>query len=108
MNNKIAVEIGTTFLNNNTNLTEPSNVNSIVRALITGAISVSGIILLFILVLGGIGMIKAAGNSDPKSMEQGKKAATSALIGFIVIFMSYFIVKLIESITGLDLIGGVN
>jgi len=38
------------------------------------------------------------------TVEMGKKTATSALIGFIVVFSAYWIVKLIETITGLKLI----
>lgn len=103
--NKLAVEIGKTFLNNSsTNLENTSGVSVYVGNFITGAISVAGIILLFILIGGGIGMIKGAGKSDPKTIEQGKQAATSALIGFIVVFSAYWIVKLIELITGLELI----
>lgn len=106
--NKIAVvDIGEKFIDS-TNLKDPQNVGGVVKALIGGSIAVAGIILLFILVLGGIGMIRGAGKNDPKQIEQGKSAATAALIGFIVVFASYFIVKLIEQITGLDLIGGVN
>lgn len=102
--NKLAVDIGSTFVGSNANLTDLGNVNNIVSALITGSISLAGVILLFILIMGGLGMIQAAGKSDPQQMEKGKKAATSALIGFIVVFMSYFIVKLIEEVTGLNLI----
>ena len=103
--NKLAIEIGTTFLNDTRGeLYRPDNVSRYITAVITGAISIAGIILLFILVGGGIAMIKGAGKSDPKSVEQGKQAATSALIGFIVVFSAYWIVKLIETITGLSLI----
>jgi hypothetical protein len=105
MNNKIAVDIGNTFLGTSSNnLTDASGVNVYVSAIITGAISIAGVILLFLLIGGGIGMIAGAGKNDPKSVEQGKKAATSALIGFIVVFSAYWIVKLIETITGLSLI----
>lgn len=104
--NKLAVDIGNEFLGSTgSNLKESSNVGLYISNIITGAISFAGIILLFILIIGGIAMIKGAGKSDPKSMEQGKQAATSALIGFIVVFSAYWIVKLIESITGLNLLG---
>ncbi|MDP2684814.1 MAG: hypothetical protein Q8P20_07310, partial [bacterium] len=97
---------GTKFLNDtNQNLSDPANIGTkYVSAIITSAISIAGIILLFILIAGGIGMIAGAGKSDPQTVEKGKKAATSALIGFIVVFCSYWIVKLIETITGLSLI----
>ena len=49
-------------------------------------------------------MIRGAGKSDPKLLSKVNKRTTSALIGFIVVFSAYWIVKLIESITGLSLI----
>ena len=105
MNKLTLVPIGDTFLGSGNKLAEPENVGSYITAIITGAISIAGIILLFILIGGGIAMIRGAGKSDPKAMEQGKQAATSALIGFIVVFSAYWIVKLIETITGLNLLG---
>ena len=103
--NKLAVDIGKTFLNNASgNLSDPSGISKYVQAIISGAISIAGIILLFLLISGGIGIIVGAGKSDPKAVETGKKAATSALIGFIVVFAAYWIVKLIESILGVSLI----
>lgn len=98
------IKIGDTFLGTSSKLADPGNVSLYVSAIITGAISVAGIILLFLLISGGIGMIAGAGKSDPQTVEKGKKAATSALIGFIVVFSAYWIVKLIETITGLSLI----
>lgn len=106
MNKLALVEIGKKFVGmSNSNLTDPTGIGMYVSNIITAAISISGIILLFLLIGGGIGMIKGAGKSDPKAVEQGKQAATSALIGFIVVFSAYWIVKLIETITGLNLIG---
>lgn len=103
--NKLAINIGTTFLGDTRGeLYRVDNISRYISAIITGAISIAGIILLFLLVGGGIGMIAGAGKSDPKTVETGKKAATSALIGFIVVFSAYWIVKLIETITGLSLI----
>lgn len=105
MNYISQINIGEKFIGNNPNLTNATGVSKYISAIITGAISISGVLLLFILIMGGIGMISGAGNDSPEKVEKGKKAATSALIGFVVVFMSYWIVKLIESITGLDLLG---
>ena len=102
-----AVDIGTIFTGGgNANITEPGNVNKFVSAIITGSLSIAGVILLFLLIGAGIAIISGAGKSDPQTVEKGKKAATSALIGFIVVFSAYWIVKLVETITGLNLIGG--
>lgn len=103
--NKLAINIGTTFLGDTRGeLYRTDNISRYVAAIVTGAISIAGIILLFLLIGGGIAIISGAGKSDPKTVEQGKKAATSALIGFIVVFSAYWIVKLIELVTGLSLI----
>ena len=104
--NKIAqVDIGSTFLGSSSqNLSDLSGVGLYVSAIITGAISIAGIIFIFLLVGSGIAVISGAGKNDPQSVQKGKQAATSALIGFVVVFMAYWIVKLIELITGLKLI----
>ncbi len=106
MNKLSDIDIGSTFLDDaSQNLKDPATIGTnYVSAIITGAISVAGIILLFLLIGGGVAIISGAGKSDPKSVESGKKAATSALIGFIVVFSAYWIVKLVEQITGLSLI----
>ncbi len=106
MNNLLTyTDIGNVFLGSSyQKLGDPQVVSTIVSNIITAAISISGILLLFLLIAGGIGIMSGAGKSDPRAVEAGKKAATSALIGFIVVFSAYWIVKLIELITGLVLI----
>lgn len=105
MNYLTATDIGEVFLGTDSKLLDPSNVSVYVSNIISGAISISGVLLLFILIMGGFGIIVGAGNDNPEKIEKGRKAATSALIGFVVVFMAYWIVKLIESITGLSLLG---
>jgi len=60
--------------------------------------------LLFLLIFGGFSLIIGAGNGDPKKAQQGQKAITSALIGFAIVFLSYFIIQTIEIFTGLDIL----
>ncbi|MEK7168612.1 MAG: hypothetical protein AAB778_01240 [Patescibacteria group bacterium] len=103
--NKLAIDIKTNFLGSSSNnLSEASGVSVYVQNIITASVSIAGIILLFMLIGGGIAMIAGAGKNDPKTVGQGKAAATSALIGFVVIFFAYWIVRLVETITGLELI----
>ena len=49
-------------------------------------------------------MIAGAGQDNPERAAKGKQAATSALIGFIIIFAAYWIIRLIEIITGVAFI----
>lgn len=64
----------------------------------------AGVSLLVFFILGGIGMIAGAGSSDPEKLEKSKKSVTSALIGFIVVFVAYWIVQLIELWTGIKIL----
>lgn len=82
------------------NFLELSGIGGIVALFIRIAFIIAGLILLFYFILGGIGMISSAGQNDPQKAEQAKKTITSALIGFIVVFASYWIVKLLGQLLG--------
>lgn len=77
-----------------------NGVGGLVSLFLNISFVVAGVILLFFFILGGIGMISSAGQSDPQKAEQAKKTVTSALIGFIIVFASYWIVQLIGQLTG--------
>lgn len=108
-----AIDIGKTFLGPSYGgshgsidpLQNLTGIGSLVSLFLRIAFVLSGIIILFFFIMAGIGMIAGAGGSDPQKMEQSKKTATSALIGFVVVFTSYWIVKLIGQLIGMpDLI----
>lgn len=101
---KIAIDIGNTFLGEGAFLTEEAHVGKLVSNVLTAALSLAGIILIVYFIIGGIGIMAGAGNDNPEQAAKGKKAATSAAIGFVVVFAAYWIVQLIEVITGLNLI----
>ena len=68
------------------------------------AFVVAGIVLLVSFIIAGIGLISGAGQENPEKLEKGKQALTSTVIGFVVVFTAYWIVKLIEQVTGLELL----
>jgi len=65
---------------------------------------VAGIIFLFLLIFGGLSLIIGAGSQDSGKVAKGQKAITAAVGGFIVIFLSYFIIQIIEAVTGVNII----
>lgn len=91
--------------NGNVKLISITDLASLVSLIVRGSLVLAGIILLFYFIFGGISMIAGAGGSDPQKLEQGKKAATTALIGFIIVFAAYWIVKLIGQIIGMNILG---
>ena len=102
------VNIGNTFfggtsnpLSGGTSGQSLSGIASLVTLLLNIAFALSGLILLFFFILGGIGLIRSAGQNDPQKAEQSKKTVTSAVIGFVIVFASYWIVELILTLLGL-------
>lgn len=70
-------------------------INLLVKVLFIGA----GFVL-FIMVIGaGFAMIQGGG----KDMEKAKGTMTSAIIGFIIMFAAYWIMQIIQMLTGLNL-----
>ena len=49
-------------------------------------------------------VIKGAGANDPQSSAQGKNAATAALVGFVIILSAYWIIRIIEATTAINIL----
>lgn len=88
-----------------TKFQEFRTVADLVSLVLNTVFVLAGLILLFYFLLGGFAMISSAGKGDSKAVEQAKATVTSALIGFVIVFTSYWIVKLLLSVLGMpDLI----
>lgn len=101
---KIAVDIGQEFFGGAHILRNVTGIGQLVSIIASNALVFAGIIMLFILVFGGFSIIAGAGRDNPEQAARGKQAATTAVIGFIIIFAAYWIIQLIELITGLDIL----
>ena len=60
-----------------------------------------GLLLLFYIIYGGFHMILASG--DEKGLIEAKGKITNALIGFIILFVAYWLVQILEIILGVTL-----
>jgi hypothetical protein len=99
--NKLAVDIGRDF---GSPIGQTVSLGNIVSIVISASFALAGVILLLFLIVGGISIIAGAGNDNPEQMEKGKKAATSAVVGFIIVFVAYWVIRIIEVMTGTDFI----
>lgn len=95
------MNIGQVFFNGTSKLQNASGVSSIVSLFLNIAFVVAGVVLLFFAIMGGIGLMGSAGNNNPQKAEQAKKTLTSAVLGFVIVFASYWIVKLIGQLLGI-------
>lgn len=73
-----------------------TNLASVVNQAIPLMFSIAGIILLLYLVWGGFGYLISMG--DVKKAETAKKKLTNAVIGFVIIFVAYWLVQIADYI----------
>lgn len=69
--------------------------NLIVKVLFVGA----GLVLFFMVIIAGFAMIQGGG----KDNEKAKTTMTSAIVGFIIMFAAYWIMQIIQLLTGIDM-----
>jgi hypothetical protein len=55
-----------------------------------------GLVLLFYLIMAGFQFMTSGG--DPKAAEGAKKKITNAIIGFLIVFVSYWIVVVLSEV----------
>jgi hypothetical protein len=77
-----------------------ADLGSVIERVVGYALGLAGIVLFILLIIGGFNFITSGG--DPKAAEGAKKTITSAIIGLIVILISYLILVIIKNITGVD------
>lgn len=70
----------------------------LVSNLIFWALTFAGIVALLLVILGGLKYITSGG--DPKAADGAKKTISWALIGLVVILMSFAVLNIIADITG--------
>lgn len=98
---KIAVNIGEVF---GSPLGTSKTLGDLVSVILSSALALASVILLFLLILGGVGIIAGAGSNNPEQAAKGKQAATAAVIGFIIVFAAYWIIQIIEELTGIKIL----
>lgn len=98
------MNLGTTFFGGSHPFEQLSGVSSLVSLIVRGAFVISGLLILFFFLLAGFQIVAGAGSSNPESAKKGQQTASAAALGFAVVFVAYWIVRLIEVITGAHLI----
>jgi hypothetical protein len=85
----------------NANVGGETSLYSLISRVLPNAYIIAGIILFIYISAGGFMIISSAGN--PEAAKNGQKIVTNAIIGFIVLFASYWLIQIIEVITGVKI-----
>jgi uncharacterized membrane protein len=65
------------------------------------AVTIAGLILFIMLLIGGFNYLTSGG--DPEKLKKAGATIGHALLGFILLIASWFIIKLLSQFTGVDL-----
>lgn len=84
---------------------EPSTIGDLLGRLIPYIFAGAGIALLVYLIMGGFNLMFSGG--DPKKIEAGRQTIANALIGFVIVFVAYWLVQILGLILGLGGVGEV-
>lgn len=79
-----------------------TTIGKIISDLLPYVFWVTGILLLIYLLLGGFQLMFAAG--DPKKVQGAWGKITNAVIGFVIIFVAYWVTQLIGTVFNIDAI----
>lgn len=79
-----------------------SNASDLLNNILPNVYVAAGVVIFFMFILGGFKVISSA--SDSHKMEEGKKTITFAIMGLLVVFASYWIIQLIQVVTGLQIL----
>jgi heme/copper-type cytochrome/quinol oxidase subunit 2 len=72
----------------------------VISNIVNATLVFAGVVALVLIIYSGIRYITSRG--DQTALDSAKKTLTWAIVGLIIIFLSFFIVNLISSLTGVD------
>lgn len=81
---------------------ELSTPGGIISRALTFAFPIAGLALFVMIVAGGLQIL--AGATNAKSLEEGKKRVTMAIVGFLILFASYWVAQILEIIFGVKIL----
>lgn len=90
-------------LQGNTSISsEYSGAGSLINNILPNVYIAGGIVIFFMILFGGFTIIANAGNPD--KIKDGTKTITSAIMGLLVLFGSYWIIQIIQVVTGVNIL----
>lgn len=79
-----------------------SDLGTLISSLFPYIFGFAGLALFMMLIWGGITLMTAAG--DPAKSKSGYGKISAGLIGFLIIFVSYFVAQIVEVVLGVKIL----
>ena len=87
-------------LENGTDVATLACIPVVIKLIINAALAFSGVVALILIIISGYKLISSRG--DPEKVANARKTLTYAILGIVLIFLSFFIVQLISQVTGVS------
>lgn len=75
----------------------------LVNVLLKNVFVLTGVLLFVVLIFGGLKLMIGIESGDKQGAGEGKNAITAALVGLITVFTAYWLIQIIEYLTGLKI-----
>jgi hypothetical protein len=79
-----------------------STIGDIISQILPIIFTLAGLVLFIFLLIGGFGLLTSGGSPDKMKAAQGR--ITSAVIGFVIIFISYWLIRILEIVFGISIL----
>lgn len=99
-----AADIGSNFYINNFTIGRFTTFSQFLQPIVNNILIISGILLFLVIAIGGVIYLFSAGNGNQEDMEKSKNALTVSILGFIIVFSAFWIIQIIEFITGMKIL----
>jgi len=81
---------------------ELKSLGDVVSKILPAAITLAGLLTFLYLILGGFKYLTAGG--DEKAVTAAKTMLTNAIIGLIIVFAAYWIMWILQTVLGLEIL----
>jgi len=95
------VQIGSIF---QSNWGKNWGLGNLVSVILSNAVVIAAVILFILILAGGIMIIAGAGSGNKEGVGKGKAAVTAAVIGFVIVFIAYWIILLMQNVFGFQIL----
>ena len=99
------VHIGNEYRVNDTEgLSSFGPLGTLVSSLLSNVYVLTGLIFFAFIIYGGMHIIFSGDRDRVENLAKSQKVITAALVGFLIIFASYWIIQIISYVTGFDIL----
>ncbi len=80
-----------------------SDIGSLLNIFVRNIFTIGGVVFLAMFVIAGFKFIRKAGKLEPAEFNKVRDTMGAAVVGLVIMFVAYWLVRIIEIITGVSI-----